>query len=99
MNINVQEPEIVFELTSTVCAAEGTYTHDKTNITDDSRGYVAGLVRVEFNTARTVCSKQHRAILLASTRVDAAIVIGQQSSQRNHIIAEKCLTSFLKRPK
>jgi len=87
----------VFELTFTVRSAEGTQTHDKTNITDDSSGYVAGLVRVELNTARTVCLKHHCAVLPATIRVDAAVVIREQSSQRNCIIAEKGLTGFLKR--
>jgi len=99
MNVDVQEPEIVFEVMLPVPSAEGTHSHDETNFTDDPCGYVAGFVRVELNTARSVCLKHHCSILLAPTRVDAAIVIGQQSSQRIHVIAEKCSTDVPKRLK
>ena len=98
MDVDVQEPEVVLEVMFTVPSAQGTHTHDKTDITDDASGYVASLVRVEVNTARTVCLKHHCAILLATTRVDAPIVISQQSSQRIRVIAEECLTDFLERP-
>jgi hypothetical protein len=96
MNIDVQEPHMVCEVTFTVPSAEGTHAHDKANITDDSSSYVAGLVRVELNTTRTVCLKQHCAILLAAGRVEAAIVIGNQSNQRIGIIIEECLTECLR---
>lgn len=85
------------ELMFAVLPAEGTHAHDKANITDDSSGHVAGRVPVELDTARTICSKQHAAILPAATRVEAAIVIGDQSSQRIRIIPEKRLTDFLTR--
>ncbi len=74
MNVDVQEPKVVLEVMFTVRSAEGTRTRDKTGITDDASGYVASLVRVEVNTARTVCAKHHCAILLATTRVDAATI-------------------------
>ncbi len=97
MNVDVQEPDIVFEVMFPVPSAEGTDTRDKANITDDASGYFASLVRVEVNTARTVCVKHHCAILLVTARVDAPVVIGQQSSQRIRIIAEKRFTDFFKR--
>ena len=99
MNVDVQEPQVVIEPMFAVRSAEGTHTHDKANVTDDSSGHVAGLVRLELNTARTVCLKHHSAILLATTRVEAAVVIGYQSSQRIRIIHEERSTDFVERLK
>jgi hypothetical protein len=82
----------VLEGLVTVPSAERTEAHDKADISDDSRGDVGGLVLQELNTARTVGLNQHWAILPATGRVEAAIVVGHQSKERFGIVGEKGVT-------
>ena len=99
MNIDVEEPQIVLEVMATVGSVKGTEAHDKADISDDSRGHVAGLVLQEPNTAGTESLNQHGAILPATGRVEATIVVGHQSKERIRIVVEKRLTDCLGRLK
>jgi len=97
MDIHVQEPKTLFEYMLTVPSAEGTHSHDKSNITQYSSRYIDCLICVELNTARTVSLKHRCTVLLATIRVKAAIIVCDQLNECSRVIIEKCLTDSLTR--